>query len=202
MCLIFPFVHIINLSFKKVLIISLTLFVISIFFSIFSLLELIVPSEFSAAYKILAYSSTANVYNLNFVISKLYELGVVLFIYFLSKKNKLSNYLILYIFAVVLSFSHDIFSRLQYVLCPFYIVLLVDAIKTISKYCKEMILQVSLVSIMAFLPTFIYYNHTYPGTSLKVYYKFFPYSSYLNPKKYPPRENIANGENQLLYIFK
>lgn len=202
LCLIFPLVHLIKLSFKKVLIISLTLFVVSVFFPIFKMLEMIIPNEISAAYKIIAYSSTVNNYNLNFIISKLYELSVILFIYRLSITNKLSNFLIVYIFAIVLSFSHDIFSRLQYVLCPFYIVSLVDAINFISKYCKGRMMQISFISVIAFLPTLMYYNHRYPGTNLKVYYKFFPYSSYFNPEKYPPRESIANGETQLLYIFK
>ena len=202
LCLIFPLVYYIRLSFNKVLVISTLFFIFSLFFSIFDLLSIIIPDNVSAAYKIISYSSTVNAYNLNFIILKLFELSVLLFVYFMTKKNEFSNYLIIYIFAVILSFSHDIFSRLQYVLSPIYIILLVDAIHCISKYCKIMIIRISFISLIAFFPTLIYFNHKYPGTRLKVYYKFFPYSSYLNPQKYTQREAIANGENQILYIFK
>lgn len=202
-CLLFPFLRTFQMSFKKLVISSTSFYLLMTFIPIFNILSMIVPDNMSAAYKIASYSArTTEGHNLNFFISKIYQLCILLGIFWLGKNNKFKQYTILYIFSVVLSLSNDIFSRLQYVLCPFYIILLSDATNYISKYSRSLVLRLSFISIITFIPTFMYYIHTYHGTRYKVYYKFFPYSTYLYPQKVPEREAIGGGEEQLLYIFK
>lgn len=200
--LVFPFVERVKLSFKVIFIASIGMFVFLTFFPIFDLLSMIMPENMNTAAKIMSYSNRESTYNLNYIILKLYEISFMLFIYALTQKHIYKNYIVLFIFVMIVGFSHDIFNRLQYVLFPFYIILLSEATYSIYKYFRNRILSISFIGAFAFLPTFIYYIHTYPGTKIKVYYKFFPYSSYFYPKKSPEREEMAQGEENLLYIFK
>lgn len=189
-CFLIPIVNAFKFSQKKILLLFGSCFLLFFFVDLFKILSSLLYVFSSASYKLAAYSSSAHltIYNLNFIVLKLYLLFVLIYLLFLKVKFPHRNVIILYGISILLTSINGIFARLQYVIffyyLLFYSVCIIDMIKRKKSVITAIIIMVSL-----WLPTFTTMNHKYDSGYYN-YQKYFPYSSYLNPSKDKDREQM------------
>ena len=83
---------------------------------------------------------------------------------------------------------------------PVYMVAIADSAHFYAKKFKMQIITIVFI-LCAFVPNYFYYMHTYSDSSVKVYSKFFPYSSYFNKFKDKDRESLGAAEQFYKNMF-
>ena len=198
--LLFPIIYRIKISIKYIIVIMLFSIIIFSRYSIFNIIDVIFPNDSVWKIKNDAYSNIEITMNLNYILQKIYMAVFALIAFFNIRNEKLKSFLSLYMLMIVLSFSHGIFSRLLYVMSPVYMVAIADSAHFYAKKFKMQIITIVFI-LCAFVPNYFYYMHTYSDSSVKVYSKFFPYSSYFNKFKDKDRESLGAAEQFYKNMF-
>lgn len=200
--LLFPIANKINISLKYIVaIVIISAFVFSRY-NIFGIISSLFPNSSVWALKNEAYSNMGITINFNYIIQKLYVAFFAMVAFLKVESSKLKSYLSLYMIIIVLSFSHDIFSRILYIMSPMYMVAIADMAHHFEKRIKSQSAALIVCVALAFVPNYFYYNHTYQSSSIKVYSKFFPYSSYLNKFQDKDREALGQAEQFYQNMFE
>lgn len=193
--LLFPFISWINVSARKIILITIILFIVTSFFPILSYINQLMPAGTEAAYKLDVYSTTVwTTYNFNFLVTKIITLGTIFYFLIICEEFEYRSYIIIYAFSFVLSVTAGaIFERFQYVLCPFYILLIGKCIGQKLEEVIDFSPKIIFILALSFFPTYIYMSHAYTNGGY-VWQKFFPYYSYLNKEIDKDRELLINED--------
>lgn len=189
-CFFIPIIDRLNFSNQKAIYYWIACFIIISNIDVFKILAGLSVGVSSTSYKIEAYSreTRATIYNINFLISKLYVIFLLIYLFGLKIEFKYKNIIILYGFSIVLTSVHGIFYRFQFVVSFYYLLFYACCIADTLLYKKQQIKAI-IIFVATILPTATTLMHRYDN-GLYNYQKYFPYYSYFNPRKDKHREKL------------